>query len=105
MIHALGQQLRKLSVVEYLEGTTGGYLAHGRRVEPVMVIAITTLHEYRRIRQAFGIDLAAYIIKMYALPYVTSCVLYGRISIDIAKLSEAESVAVVGGVCEAVHYY
>lgn len=105
MIHALRQQLRELSVVEYLERTTRGYLAHGRRVEPVMVIAITTLHENRRVRQTFGIYFAAYVVKMHALSYVTSCVLYGGISVDVAKLSEAESVAIVRGIREAVHNY
>lgn len=105
MIHTLGQQLRKLSIIEYLQRTTGRYLAYSRRVKSVMMITVATLDENRRVRQAFGVNFATHVVKMHTLSYVTSCILYGGISVHVAELSEAESIAIVRGVSKAVHYY
>lgn len=102
VVHALGQQLRELPVVEDLQRAAGRNLAHGRRMEAVMVIAVTTLHEYRSVRQTFRVHFPPYVIQMHSLPYVTPCVFYSGVSIDVTELPKAEPIAVVRRISEAV---
>lgn len=49
MIDALRQQLRELPVIEDLQRAIRRYLTHRRRVEAVVVIAVSTLDENRRV--------------------------------------------------------
>lgn len=68
----------------------------------MVMIAVATLNEDGCVGQTLGVNLSAYIIQMYPFPYMASSVFYCRISVDIAKLTETESVAVIRGICEAI---
>ena len=50
MIDRLREQLSKLLIIENLERAAGRDFAYGRRVESVVVIAVTRLNEYSRVR-------------------------------------------------------
>lgn len=84
VIDALRKQLSEFGVVEDSQATTGGYFTHGRRMETVMMVAIPRLYEYGRIREAFSVDFAVYVIKVDTFAYVSPSVFYCRISVDVA---------------------
>lgn len=102
MIDALRQQLRELLIVEYLERAAGRYFADGARMKTMMMIAVSRLHEDRRVGQTFSVNLATHVIQMHTLAYVSPRVLDSRVSIDVRQLSEAESVGIVARICETV---
>lgn len=62
MVHTLREQLRELSVIENLQRTPRRYLAHGRRMETVVMVAVATLDEYRRVGQALRVHLPPYVV-------------------------------------------
>lgn len=72
-------------------------------MKAVMVIAVAALDEDRRVRQTLRVDLPANVVQMHAFTYVTPRVLYCRVPIHVAELAQAEPVAVVRGIREAVH--
>lgn len=104
MVHALRKQLREFPIIEDLQGTARRDLTHSRRMETVVMITIAALNENRRIRQAFRIHFPTHVVQMHPLAYMTSRVLYRRVTIDVAQLAQAEPVAVVGGICETIDY-
>lgn len=105
------QQLGKLLVVEDLEGTAWRNFADGAGVELVVVITVTRLNKYGTVRQTLSVYLPTNVIQMNALnknvklsnailnlirsvtfSYVSACIFYGRVSVHIGQLAEAESV-------------
>jgi len=62
MINRLRKQLSKFLIVENFERAAGRDFAYGRRVESVVVIAITRLDEYGRVRQTFSVHFSSNII-------------------------------------------
>lgn len=103
VVHALREQLRELSVVKDFQRASRWNLTDGRRMEAMMMIAVATLDEDRRVRQTLRVDLPTNVVQMHAFTYVTPRVLYGRIPVHVAELAQAEPVAVVRGIREAVH--
>lgn len=103
VIDALRQQLCELGVVEDAQRAAGRYFAHGGGVEAVVVVAVAGLYENGAIRKAFCVNFAVDVVEVDALAYVTPCVFDGRVAVHVAQLAQAETVAVVAGVCETVH--
>lgn len=69
----------------------------------MMMIAVSRLNEDRRVREAFSVDLTTDIIQMNALSDVTSSVFDCAIAIDVAQLTQAESIRICRRVCEAIN--
>lgn len=105
VVHTLAEQLGKLLVVEYLQGTRGGDLAHSGGVEAVVVVTVAALDEDGRVRQALGIYLPPHVVKVDTLAYVASGVLNGTVAVYVTQLAEAEAITIVGRVGEAIHYH
>jgi hypothetical protein len=59
VVDGLSEEGRELTVVEDLQRAPRRDLAHCRRVEPVRVVAVTRLHEYRRVRQTLSVHLTS----------------------------------------------
>lgn len=68
-----------------------------------MMIAVTALDENRSVRQTLRIHFATHVVQMHSLPYVASRVFDRGISIHITELTQAEPVAVIRGIREAVY--
>lgn len=71
----------------------------------MVVVAVPALNEYRGVRQTLRVHLAAHVVQVYPLPYVTPRVLDGGVPVHVAELAETESVTVVRRIREAVHYH
>lgn len=65
MVDALGEKLRKFSVIEDPQRATGRDFAHRRRVEVMVVVTVARLHEDRGVRETLGIDLAIDVIQVH----------------------------------------
>lgn len=103
MIDRLRKQLRELLIVKDFQGAPRRYLANSARMKAVMMIAVSRLNEDRRVREAFSVDLTTDIIQMNALSDVTSSVFDCAIAIDVAQLTQAESIRICRRVCEAIN--
>lgn len=64
MVDGLGQQLSKLLVVEDLQATPAGNLAHRGGMEAMVVVAVTALDEDTAVTQALGIHLPSNVVQM-----------------------------------------
>ena len=58
------QQAGKVLVVEDAKAAAGRDLAHSRRVEAVILIAVTTLNKDTRVTQTLCIHLATHVVQM-----------------------------------------
>lgn len=103
VIDTRGKQLRKFGIIEYPQRASSRYFAYSRRVEAVVVIAVTRLHKDRTVRQTLGVHLAIHIVQMYTLADMTSCVLYGRVAVDVAKLAKTKTIVVATRVGKTVN--
>ena len=65
MVDGLAQQGSKLLVVEDLEWTARGNLAHSGRVESMVVVAVTTLDKDAAVAQAFSKYLSTNIVQVH----------------------------------------
>jgi hypothetical protein len=65
VVHRLAEQLGELAVVEDLERAAGRDLAHGGRVEVVVVVALARLHEDAAVAEALGKHLPANVVQMH----------------------------------------
>lgn len=102
MIDALRQQLGELSIVKDLQRTSWRYFTHGRGMEAVVMVTVATLDEDGGVRQTLRVHFTSDIVQMHPLPYVTSRVLDRRVPVHITELTQAEPVAVIRGVREAI---
>ena len=66
VVHRLAEQLRELLVVEDLQAAAGRDLAHRRRVEVVVVVAVAALDEDRALAEALGEHLAPDVVHVDA---------------------------------------
>lgn len=66
MVNGLGQQLGKLLVVEDLQATSAGNLAHSCGVEVMVVVTVTTLDEDTAVAQALCVHLPSNVIQVNA---------------------------------------
>lgn len=105
MVDRLCQELGKLLIVEYFEAAATGDLADSGGVETVVIVAVATLNEDAAVTQTFSIHLSTYIVKMDSFSNVASGVLDGGVAVDIGQQTQAEAIAVVGGVGEAIHQH
>ena len=71
VVHRLAEQLRELLVVEDLQAAAGRDLAHGRRVEVVVVVAVATLYEDATVAEALGEHLTPHIVQVYTCNMAT----------------------------------
>jgi len=67
IVHRLRQQLSKFLIVKDLQRAARRYLAHGARMESMVVVAIARLHKNGGVGQALGVHLAGHIVQMNAL--------------------------------------
>lgn len=103
VVDALREQLGELGIVEDAQGAPGRDLADGRWMETVVVVTVAGLHKDGGIGKAFRIHLAVDVVQVDALADVASRVLDGRVAVHVAQLAQAETVAIIAGVREAVH--
>lgn len=66
MVNRLSQKLSKLLVVENLQATSTGDLAHSGRVEAVVVITVTTLNKNAGVAEALCIHLPSHIVQVHS---------------------------------------
>lgn len=102
VVHTLREQLRELGIIEDPQRTTGRNFAHGRRVKSVVMIAITGLHEDGRIGQAFRVNFTVDVIEMDAFTDMAARIFYRRVTIDVAQLTQAETIAIITGIRKAI---
>lgn len=95
MVNRLSQKLSKLLVVENLQATSTGDLAHSGRVEAVVVITVTTLNKNAGVAEALRIHLPSHIVQVHSFANVSAGVLDCRVTVDVGQQSEAEAVFVV----------
>jgi len=129
VVDRLGQKLSELLVVENLEAAPAGDLAHGGRVEAVVVIAVTALDENAGVTEALGVHLPSHVVQVHSwetdrilsghpggggdktcppsrtFADVPARVLDGGVAVDVGQQAEAEAVLVVRRVGEAVHQH
>lgn len=103
VVNRLGQQFSKLLVVENLQAAAAGNLTHSCGMEAVVVVTVTTLDEDTAITQTFCVHLTTNIIQMDTFADVPPGVLNGGVAVHVGEQAEAESVAVIGGICETVN--
>lgn len=102
-VDGLGEEGGELLVVEDLEAAAGRDFTDCGGVKPVVVVAVSRLHEDGRVAEALRVHLPTHVVEVDALADVSARVLDGGVAVDVGELAEAESVVVlVGGVREAV---
>lgn len=65
VIYALTQQCSKLLVIEDLKAASGRDFAHCGGVKAVMVVTVTTLHEYRAVTETLCKHLPTNIVQVH----------------------------------------
>lgn len=103
VVHRHRQQLRKFPVVEDLQAAARRNLADRGRVKLVRVVAVSALHKNGTVTEALGVDFPSNVVQVDAFANVPARVLDGGVAVDVGQQAEAEAVAVVGGVGEAVN--
>lgn len=64
MVHRLSQELCKLLIIENLQAAATGDFADGGGMEPVVVVAVPTLHEDAAVAQTFSVHLPSNVVQM-----------------------------------------
>ena len=73
-------------------------------MKAVTVVTIPTLYKDGRVAKAFSINLSTNVVKVHTFSNVSSCALYGRVTIDIRQQTQAESLRVFGvGIGESIN--
>ena len=104
LVDALGKELSKILIVEYLERAAWRNLTNSSWMEVMRVVAVTTLHKYGPITEALSKHLTTYVKEMHSLSNVTTNILNGRVTVDIGQESEAESICIHAGICVTIHH-
>jgi len=94
VVHTLGQQRRKLLVIENFETAAWRDLADGGGVETVVVVAVPRLHKDGGIGETFRVHLAPDIVQVHSFSYMSASVLNGRIPVHIGQLPQAKSIII-----------
>lgn len=95
VVHRLGQKLSKLLVVKDLQAAATGDLANRRRVEAVVIVAVSTLHKDAAVTKALGIHFTSNIVKMDSFADMPPSVLNGGVAVNIGQEPKAKPVPVV----------
>lgn len=64
MVHGLSQELSKLLIIENLQAAATGDFADCGGMEPVVVVAVPTLHKDAAVTQTFSVHLPTNVVEM-----------------------------------------
>ncbi len=103
LVDGLGEKLGELLVVEDLQTAARRDLADRGWVEPVGVVALTTLDEDGSIAQTLCEHLSTDIEQVHPLADVAADVFDGRVPVDVREQPETEPIGIRGGICVAIH--
>lgn len=94
VVHALGQQGRKLLVIENFEAAARRDLAYRGGMETVVVVAVPRLHKDGGIRETFRVHLTPDIVQVYTFAYMPASVFNGGVSVHIRQLPQTKSIII-----------
>lgn len=95
MVHRLSQKLSKLLIIENLQTAATGDFADRGGMEPVVVVAVPTLHKDAAVAQTFSVHLPTHVVEMDPFADVPPRVLNGGVAVDVGEQPQAEPVLVV----------
>lgn len=95
MVHGLSQELSKLLIIENLQTAATGDFADCGGMEPVVVVAVPTLHKDAAVAQTFSVHLPSNVVQMDTFANVPPRVLNGGVAVDVGEQPQAEPVLVV----------
>ena len=85
LVHTLCQELGEVLIVEDFQAAPRRNLTHSGCMKSMGVVAVVTLDKNGSITQAFSEDLTSNVKQVHTLPYVTSDILNGGVSVNIGE--------------------